>query len=236
MSNEQFGPAINTSAYSGDEVRPVGGLGIAAAALIGLALVGSAIDVWSDWHRANLIDDLVYGGRQISFDELTSADSTAMATSWLSIGTLILAGVMVMVWLARARRNAEDICVAEHRRARGWVFWGWIVPIVSLWFPYMFVEDVYKASRPDNPHDLVSLSTVRGSGLLGVWWGFWVARLVTSWILIVSLRGEETVEMFHRAAVINTVSLVVSVAAAVAFIMIIRRISGWQDQKVSNAR
>lgn len=40
--------------------------------------------------------------------------------------------------------------LAGAKRARGWTFWGWIVPIVNLWFPFQLMGDIphWRAGPP----------------------------------------------------------------------------------------
>lgn len=49
--------------------------------------------------------------------------------------TIFVLSILFVVWFRRARINAEHLGWRQ-RRARGWTFWGWIVPIVSLWIPF----------------------------------------------------------------------------------------------------
>jgi hypothetical protein len=87
-----------------------------------------------------------------------------------SIGALG-AWIATSTWLTRARTNAQRIDPRRtHRRRRGWAWWGWVVPVVSLWFPYQVVRDV-DAAAGDYP-----------SRLLGWWWASWLALLVVSGI------------------------------------------------------
>ncbi len=52
--------------------------------------------------------------------------------------TIFGLSILFVVWLRRARINAERHDYRQ-RRVRGWVFWGWIVPIVNIWFPFQIM-------------------------------------------------------------------------------------------------
>jgi uncharacterized protein DUF4328 len=216
------------------EPKPIGGVGIAAAVLIAIATVLSAVETWSDWHRYHLAVDYLSGTRQVSYDELDSADNIAQATIWIAIAGLTAAGVVFLVWLWRARQNAENLCMAHHRRSQGWVIGSWICPVVNFWFPYMIMDDVYRASRPDNPPDLMYLRDVRGSAALGWWWGLWVTMWVTDRIAAVTARGDVIVETLRSIAVFDTVGTLAMTGAAVLIIRIMREISAWQATRWPN--
>lgn len=58
--------------------------------------------------------------------------------------TIFAAGIVFVVWFRRARINAESRDWRQ-RRARGWAFWGWIVPVLSLWIPFQLMGDIWQA-------------------------------------------------------------------------------------------
>jgi hypothetical protein len=60
--------------------------------------------------------------------------------------TIFITGILFMNWLRRARINSE--CFMRQRRARGWTFWGWIIPIVNLWIPFQLMGDIWRAGLP----------------------------------------------------------------------------------------
>jgi SNF family Na+-dependent transporter len=233
MTNEQFGPAVNTAAY-GDEVRRVGGRGIIAITGFVLFLAAYGFVVWSGWHSYNLATDVVYGEAQVTLDDLERADRIATAAGWLLLGAIALSATTFLIWLWRARKNAEAMCDATHRRTRGWVVWSWIVPVVSLWFPYQIVQDVHRASRPDTPHDLYELGTVRRSGLIAGWWAIWLGTTILGYYVRLFLRGDPTLDQFHQIAVIGTVGIMAAACAGVLLAITVRQISAWQDAKVIN--
>ena len=83
-------------------------------------------------------------------DRLDGADEFVFLAvrGWLLV--LLAAGVVFIVWLWRARDNAELFCSGQHRRGRGWVIGGWFCPVVNFWFPKQIVDDVIAASDPAN--------------------------------------------------------------------------------------
>jgi len=216
------------------QIKPVGGVGMAAAVLIVIATVLTAVDSWADWHRYLVLNDFVSGSGTVTLDDLDSADHLALATVVFAVSGLVGAGVVFLVWLWRARQNAENLCMAHHRRARGWVVGSWICPVVNLWFPFMILDDIHRASRPDNPPDLLDLRTVRGSQLIGWWWALWIAVWGTSRAASVNPRGDPTVDTFRSLAIVGTVGTVATIGAAVLIIRIMREISGWQTPRWTN--
>lgn len=125
--------------------------------------------------------------------------------AWADVAVFLVAAGAFLVWLWRTRRNAETLCQARHRRSRGWVVGSWICPIVNLWFPFMIVDDIYRASRPETPRDLDDLRSVPGSRLLGWWWALWLAAWFVDRILVRMYRDPITVDSLRSAAIVETI-------------------------------
>lgn len=174
--------------------------------------------------------DLIAGDVSVTEAELDSLDRTSTTVVWSYRGALVIAGVAFLIWLWRARMNAEALCPASHRRGRPWVIWGWIVPVINLWFPYQVVDDVYRASRPGNHPELYNLRTVPGSRLLGAWWTAWLAAFAFDRLARNVGDDASTVSELNFAMFLDSASSAMVVAAAVVLIMIMRRVNGWQTR------
>ncbi|MGV9785753.1 DUF4328 domain-containing protein [Streptomyces sp. NPDC003435] len=84
-----------------------------------------------------------------------------------SVLTLLCAAAFLM-WLGRVRDNARALSGRPPKYAGIWVYLGWVVPVVNLWFPRGIVADAYRASAPERRLPFV----------VNVWWGLWLAGLL----------------------------------------------------------
>jgi hypothetical protein len=117
--------------------------------------------------------DLVIALTAFGADPTSAFDAT---TEVSVLGSLcwLAALVVTSVWLLRVRRNAERMSPFHHHvRSRGWAWAGWIVPVVSWWFPFQVVRDALTASAAARPGRLPRPP-------LALWWGTWVASQVVS--------------------------------------------------------
>ncbi|MFJ1766829.1 DUF4328 domain-containing protein [Amycolatopsis sp. NPDC088138] len=150
------------------------------------------------------------------------SDSVWMAVDWTYIGIQAVTGIVFVRWLWLARTNAEVIELARHRHSPMWVVLGWIVPIVSFWFPQMVVRDVWNASNPQRPRGAGMLYPTPGGELIS-WW--WAAFLVNQVLSTIGARLTEDAAVMRD---VDTVAAVAQVAAAVLVIKIGARITAWQ--------
>jgi hypothetical protein len=96
------------------------------------------------------------------YDNLSLLINVTLVWSWLATYRF-----MLEVFDREVKENASAI-----RLKRGWVIWGWVVPIVSFWFPKRVTEDLVKAkvSRLKEVDPIGKTS--------GTWWATWVSFIL----------------------------------------------------------
>ncbi|MEI5672084.1 MULTISPECIES: DUF4328 domain-containing protein [unclassified Nocardioides] len=126
-------------------------------------------------------------------------------TAVLTSPALVAAWVVTAWWLHVCRSNVDQIGPPmTHARSPVWVWLGWVVPVVSFWFPYQLVRDVQDAGRRE-----------RRATPLGLWWTGWIVYLVFS-----------QPDSSAVAAVIASAGLL---TALVPWILLVRRLT--EDQR-----
>ncbi|MFC9997052.1 DUF4328 domain-containing protein [Nocardia sp. NPDC127526] len=179
----------------------------------------------------------------------TSADhSKEWRTNDRLVGLWALAfiatGIAFLIWLWRARRNAETLCAARHRRSMGWILGGWFCPVVNLWFPAIILADVVRASDPRTPADAPTLRGRPGAGLVTAWWAALLVHWALAWLGLalsipkfeVHTSGDDVV--LTRAPlggwyliVTEFVATGVLAVAAILLALIIVRVGRWQRNR-----
>jgi len=90
------------------------------------------------------------------FGNLSLLVSFAMGAAWVLTGP----------WL----RDAHDRISAAHpeqiRLKRGWAVWGWIVPVVSFWYPRQIILDMLRGNLVDEHDEKIPVQQ---------WWLAWLA-------------------------------------------------------------
>ncbi|MFF4508052.1 DUF4328 domain-containing protein [Streptomyces sp. NPDC001401] len=223
MDGPEQGTPTSTGPAVAERRRAVTGAATAVTVLIALAVVREVLLSAANWRLYFVAHDYL-AGRATAAD-LDAADSDALAklVSWPSFLVWIAAGVAFVVWLWRARINAELMSgAAAQRRSRGWVVGGWIGPVVNLWIPYQVVSDIWRASAPRRPVPLT---------LVNAWWALFAAATVVvkpiQWRMASKFDSEQDV---LSNANVSTLLTVLYVGAGLLVILIIRRITAWQTQ------
>jgi hypothetical protein len=203
-------------------------LGVAASVLVGVVAVGRAAFAWSVWTYYLDAD-----GGKLSYYAARDVRELLDFAFWSGFLLITASAAVFLSWLWRARVNAELICTARHRRGREWVVWSWFCLGANLWYPFMVMDDVYRASRPDTPANASNLrDEAPGSNLLGLWGLLWAALLCVTALELLQPSLPST-DPRQAAMEWITIDTALTVATAIPLVLVILRISRWQDAEAA---
>jgi hypothetical protein len=137
---------------------------LAAVWIVALASIPSAQSYRDQLASGTAADQIV-----TAYDAMTVIIPITMISSW----------VITSLWLKKLHIAATATNPTAMRLKRPWVFWSWIVPVVSLWFPKNIIEDLLKAEGSDESKSLIGKDTL-------TWWLTWVGFALVNNIGIVS--------------------------------------------------
>lgn len=217
-------------------VAPVRQLAVAISVGLGLGVVGLLIGVIADWATAAQERAAATAGSASADIYADRLDAMASQVTWLLVllAAAVVLSVVFIVWMARARGNAELISARPHRLSRGMATGGWFIPIANLWISRIALEDVWAASAPSDDE--------RQPKLVRAWWGIMLGALVVyivgriaNPLPVVTISGGSVVgglgalaASSQYVAVMNTVLLIIALGEAALLSTIVLRISAWQ--------
>lgn len=224
MDGSQQDTPTSAGPASGEQRRVVTGAATAVTVLISLDLVREILVLVGNWRLYFVVHDYLAGRATAADLEAADTDALAKLVSWPSFLVWIAAGVAFVVWLWRARINAELMSgAAAFRRSRSWAVGAWIAPVVNLWIPYQVVSDVWRASAPRRSVPVT---------LIKAWWAlFIVANAVVrpiQWRMSSKFDSEQDV---LSNADVSTLLTALYVVAGLLLVLIVRRVTAWQTHK-----
>jgi hypothetical protein len=158
---------------------------------------------------------------------LTIMLALSAAASLISIGASVLGGLVILlylplipvfiVWFYQARKNAEGRGWRQ-RWGPGWAIGAWFVPVVSLWFPYQIMADIWRAGLPASERS-------RPAWLPIAWWACWLLAWFTGFrVLTTSTSTFHGVTTgFYLGGTIP--SKIFEAAAAIMLILVVRAVT-----------
>lgn len=219
--------SVGADGGAAERLRTVRGVGVAASVLVLLVVAYDVLHTVSDWRVYLVVEDILAGNATVA--DVQSVDDFAGYFDGLQgLAVLVPAGVVFLIWLWRARLNAEALGgPGSQRRARGWVVGSWMTPVANLWIPYRVVADVWEASAPRR--------TAPGP-LLTVWWVAWVVGgMVNRAYTYQVMKDAASEDDLRRVVYLGTVGVALDVLAGVLIVHTVHRISVWQTQRLAGA-
>ena len=136
--------------------------------------------------------------------------------------------VAFLMWLYRVSNNVAAFG-KRTQNSSGWAVGSFFVPIVNLFVPYQSVKDIWYKSEPTGAD--ATVYSYSPPGFFPAWWGFWLASNVTSNIYFRMTMAEAPVE---GSAMVGILSEVLSIAAAVFVIKVVKEIDRRQEERARN--
>ncbi|MFI0818702.1 DUF4328 domain-containing protein [Streptomyces sp. NPDC021098] len=187
----------------------------------------------------SLFGDLLDGGSSVSPEEADDADNFYRVALVLSSLVMLSLAIVWPIWFRRLRLNAEVFAPGQHRFGSGWAAGAWFTPVVSLWFPKQIANDIWRASSPQGPHQV-------SRGLLNGWWVCWVISgpLFSSSLVQWSnarqramdgglFGARSAIEDMRSAIGMNCFAYLVTIAAAILGLLVVRQITAMQEQRAA---
>jgi Domain of unknown function (DUF4328)/Protein of unknown function (DUF2510) len=152
--------------------RRLDGLKTTLVVLFSLTAAASFAVVGALANRLQVIDDIEHAAPfpTLSLVERADASDDTVATAsgvWLVL--VVATGIIFIIWLWRAAKNAQFLGRTSARFGPGWSIGGWFIPLANLVIPVLIVQDLWRATTPGTPPGS-SWRGERGSALVGWWW------------------------------------------------------------------
>ncbi|MEU3963386.1 DUF4328 domain-containing protein [Streptomyces buecherae] len=214
------------------------GLSTALTVLFGVTIVMLVLALIARGGQYNQLGDQL-DGKFVSIEDQDDADAFYTAMLILSSLVMVATAVVWAIWFRRLRLNAEVFAPGQHRFTPGWAAGAWFTPVVNLWFPKQIANDIWRASSPQGPHAVQR-------GLLNGWWVTWLTGGVLSGMAISmytdakdDIEGKsyfltrEAAEDAHAALGLHLFGYVVTIAAAILALLLVRQITRLQAQRAT---
>lgn len=219
----QYAPQVASA-----PLKRVGGLSRAAMILVGL---GGSLALISVLAAVSVEDDArAFLDGETTNDEFLEAIAPFVLVSFVQVIAIVASAVIVIIWMYRIAANHR----AMHRTGTwgpGWAIGGWFLPPLLYIIPYLMFRELWKASDPAVPAG-------------GDWRSRPVSPAITAWFVLysvipilllfsqtddtfTSLGADERdlAESLTETQGATIVSALVTVAGAVAFIVVVRQLT-----------
>lgn len=163
---------------SGDPYKPARRVATVAIAFLTVNIVFDLAAAVVDVQMLGLLDR-VRAGALVTFEEAQAHDERMFWAGILQAAAVLAAAVPFVVWLRRLYRNLGPLGTRTLRFKPGWAVGGWFVPFLNFARPKSIANDVWRASDPQLPGEMIE--PPEGGHVprfMNWWWGTLVASYV----------------------------------------------------------
>jgi hypothetical protein len=207
--------------------RSVRGLGLATQILLGVSGLFVLWLIWALIHQRSLVEQIGRDPGSVSYSSAHAADSLVRGLGDTAVVLLLITGVVFIWWFYRARVNTNSWGALGERLSTGWAIGCWVCPVVSLWFPYRMMRDVF-----------VDTDSYRGLGrrpVVAWWWAVYLLGTVFGLIVRVTRSDPNTVmvDALANHIMLEIIGQVVTIIAAALAIVVVRSLTEAQTRRIS---
>ncbi len=161
----------------------------------------------------------------VSEEEVTRSDGRISAVVIVQLLTLLVTGIVWLIWQHRGQANLVATRVSALRFTPGWAVGWWFVPFANLVMPFQTMRELWKASggEEDWRHS-------RTWPVIGWWWATWLTAGVLGRIGGAVVAGATTIETVRFGSRVLLLYELVVLAAAILAMMLVRSVRDRQGR------
>lgn len=187
---------------------------------LGLYVAAAAFNILATLNEIELLRQ-IDEGEYVSLTDAETSDTLVATAGLLVIASIVGATIAFCSWIHRSNRNLRTLTQEPVRFSPGWSVGWFFVPVMNLFRPFQVMNEIYRLSHAER----------RGSPLLGIWWGLWLVGGYVGWAATRALFDESDLSDAITTDWLIVTSDIALVIAAGIVMMLIHRITSWQDRR-----
>jgi Domain of unknown function (DUF4328) len=195
-------------------------------AVAGLTVVSAILEI----SHLNLLHGKTLANLDLATAQRIDDSNATLATSYIvTLCAYAFSAAFFVAWTFRAYKNATALGAQRPRFRSGWAIGGWFVPILALWRPKQIVNDIWRASDPNDPPISRNWRDRGVPGLFNAWWALY---LISNFADQLSGRiGSDTLTHDRASTRWGLIGSISSVLAALLAFLLVSRITRRQRER-----
>ena len=199
-----------------------------AVLLIWIVLAMDIISITSDFFQYKLI--YAAGQGELPTEAAAASnDSRQQIIGIVYIIASILSCITFIQWFRRGYFNLHQR-VNSLSYSEGWAAGGWFVPIISLYYPYRIMKEMWRETDYIISKNNSTYRSNTNISIVGWWWTLWIiVEFVGRFVAKYSLRAD-TIDELLTSTLSSMVQSVISIALGLVTIKIVKEYSQMETQ------
>ena len=178
------------------------------------------------WQYYLLIDVQANPG-SIDMETLQASDTLRTVITAVNFIILVLSMIFFIMWFRRAYYNLHNLPWHNARHSEGWAAGSWFIPILSLFWPYQIMEDIWKGTQNAIKE---RFGEPQSTAIIAWWWAFYLVNNFFGYISAFATKGAADVEELLTATKVEFIGEIISIAAIIITIKVIQRTSSFEKE------
>ncbi len=193
-----------------------------AIILLWVVIATDVLNLLSDFLQYTLLQNAETVG--VSEEDATLNDLRQFACNMIYLVAFIVSIITFIMWFRRAYYNLHQR-ITGLQYGEGWAAGGWFVPVISLFYPYKIMKELYVETEILLSKHPVPEVPKANTVIVGWWWGLWLTSNFLSQILLRSSRDANTISELLVSTELSMIHSTLGIVVGLLAIKVIKTYS-----------
>ena len=191
--------------------------------MLGISIINLGSLAW----QYILVKDAQEHPANIDLDTLRNSDFLRVIINSVNFIVLILSMVFFIMWFRRAYYNLHELPWHNARYTEGWAAGSWFIPIISLYWPYQIMIDIWRGTQNAIRE---RFGEPQPSTLVGWWWALFITNNFFAYIVAFANRDNNDLDGLILGTKIEFFGEFITIAAIIVAIRMIQQTSNFEKE------
>lgn len=202
------------------------------------SMILNAVGIVSTLSQISLLNRVVVG-QVVTESEALANDSRQTTIGILLQLVYLITAICFLVWIHRAYKNLKPLGTRNPDYTPGWAVGYFFIPFINLVRPHQVVQEIWRESDPEaviasSPYERQAFTYEPGpsnTALVSFWWVVWLISNVVAYFAHRVGADAKDLDDLAGASWSYIVSYVIRIIAAIAAILLVKKIDSMQEEK-----
>ena len=173
-----------------------------------------------------LLIDAQANPESIDMERLQTSDTLRTVVTVVNFIMLVLSMIFFILWFRRAYYNLHTLPWHNARHTEGWAAGSWFIPILSLFWPYQIMQDIWRGTQNAIKE---RFGEPQSAAIVGWWWAIYLVNNFFGYSAF-AIRDPAGIDELLIATKVEFVGEIISIAAIIITIRVIQRTSNFEKE------
>ena len=169
----------------------------------------------------------------IDLDTLQNSDYLRTIINSVNFIVLILSMIFFIMWFRRAYYNLHELPWHNARYTEGWAAGSWFIPIISLYWPYQIMMDIWRGTQNAIRE---RFGEPQPATLVGWWWALFITNNLFAYIVAFANGENNDLDGLLLGTKIEFFGEFITIAAIIVAIRMVQQTSNFEKELLVHAQ